>query len=171
MDVYMIILRLIHIIAGTFWVGSGAFLIFWVSPTIKKLGPDGAKFMQTLIRAPGYAAFFPILSLATTIAGALLYYEVSDGFNADWMELDSSIVLSIGAVAGVLAFGHGGATLGRASGKMVKLANEIDAQGGPPKPEQMAEIQETAAYIDLHSRISFGLMMVAVVCMSAARYF
>jgi hypothetical protein len=80
-------------------------------------------------------------------------------------------VLTIGAVAGILALLHGGATLGRASGKMVEIANQIDAQGGPPTPEQMATINETSAYIEQHSRISFGIMIVAVACMAAWRNF
>jgi hypothetical protein len=54
---------------------------------------------------------------------------------------------------------------------MVEIANQIEAQGGPPSAEQMATIQETSAYINLHSRISFGLMIVAVAGMASARYF
>ena len=171
MDIYMIILRLIHFFAGTFWVGASALLVLVISPAIKKMGPDGVKFMQNLNRMPSFGMFFPILALLTVISGALMYWEVSDGFNADWMELDSSIVLSIGAVAGILAFLHGGGTLGRASGKMNELAKAVEGQGGPPTPEQQAELIETAAYFELHSRISFGLMIVAVAGMASARYF
>jgi uncharacterized membrane protein len=171
MDTLMIILRLIHIFAGTFWVGGAALLVFFISPTAKSLGPDGGKFMQGVVRAPGYIMYFPVVALLTVVSGLWMYYRVSNHFSAEFMEDTSGIVLSIGSVAGIVAFGHGGATIGPAAAKMKTLAETISAQGGPPTEEQMKTLMDTSAFINLHSRIAFGLMVIAVAGMAAARYF
>jgi hypothetical protein len=54
---------------------------------------------------------------------------------------------------------------------MKTLAETISAQGGPPTEEQMKTLMDTSAFINLHSRIAFGLMVIAVAGMAAARYF
>jgi uncharacterized membrane protein len=170
MDLYMIVLRLIHIFAGIFWVGSGFFMVFVLAPAARKMGQDGRAFMMGFGKHSRINMLMPMSSLLTTVAGLLLYYEVSDGFNADWMKSDGGIVLSIGVVAGLLAFGHGGAVTGPASGKLAKLGEEISAQGGPPTEAQLSQIQALQAKFVLHGQISVLLLVIAVVGMSAARY-
>ena len=34
MDIYLLMLRLIHIGGGVFWVGAALFLVFYVAPTV-----------------------------------------------------------------------------------------------------------------------------------------
>ena len=170
MDTLMVILRLIHIFAGIAWVGFGLFLLFLLVPTVRKVGPEGRAFMRGFLKHSGFNRVMPIVSLLTTAAGLWLYYKVSDGFNADWMNSTGGMVLSIGSVAGLLAFGHGATATGPATEKIVKLGDAIEAQGGPPSPDQLAEMQTLQKKMGLHGRISVGLLVIAVVGMSAARY-
>lgn len=171
MDAFMIILRLIHIFAGIFWVGNAFFMLFFLTPTVQALGSDGGKFMQGVLRLTPLVMFMPIVALFTVGSGLIMYWKVSDGFDSDWMSLTSSIVLSIGVVTGILAFGHGGATVGTRSARMKKIAEDIAAAGGPPTPEQMAEIQKLQPELALHTRIAFALMVITVAAMASARYF
>lgn len=171
MDEFMIFFRLIHIFAGVFWVGWGAYMLLFMVPTVQNLGQDGGKVMSVLLRTTPWAIAMPIVAVLTAVSGIALYWKVSDTFNADWMELDSSIVLSIGAVAGLLAVGHGGATVGRATTRMKALAETMAAAGGPPTPEQAAELTQLRTYIGLHSRIAFSLTVIALLAMSTWRYF
>jgi hypothetical protein len=53
---------------------------------------------------------------------------------------------------------------------MIELAKAIEAQGSPPTPEQGKTIAETSAYIELHSRIGFGMQVLALAGMAAARW-
>lgn len=169
MDTWMIILRIVHIFAGIFWVGAGFFVLLVVVPAQRKL-QGGPNLMGLIGGNSGFNALMPLSALLTTVAGLVLYYEVSNGFNADWMESDGGIVLSIGSLAGLLAFGHGGAVIGPTSSKLGKLGEEISKQGTPPTPEQIAELNALQAKSVLHVRISVILMIVAVLGMSAARY-
>ncbi len=49
MTTLVILLRLVHIFSGVFWVGGSAVSLLYLFPVANALGPDGAKFMQGLI--------------------------------------------------------------------------------------------------------------------------
>ena len=49
MDLYLIVLRALHIFAGVFWVGAALMFFFFVEPTTKKLGPQAGP-VETLQR-------------------------------------------------------------------------------------------------------------------------
>ena len=48
MTTLIILLRIIHIFGGAFWIGVGLFNIGFLIPTIKATGPEGQKVMQHL---------------------------------------------------------------------------------------------------------------------------
>ena len=170
MDLWMIILRLIHIFAGIIWVGYGMFMLFLLVPTARQLGPEGQSFLRSFLKHSRFNLTMPLVSLLTTVAGLLLFYEVSDGFNSDWMGSDGGIVLSIGVTAGLFAFGHGGTATGPITSRLAKLGDELDAQDGPPSDEQRAQLSELQRKMSLHTRISVGLLIISVVGMASARY-
>ena len=172
MDAYMVILRLIHIFAGIFWVGTTIFFVSYLAPNVRALGPDGGKFMQGLLLNTRFDRAMPAASILTTIAGILLYARVTNNFSdTDYMSSAGGIVLSIGSLAGLLAFGHGGAVIGRIVGQQKTLAQQLASQDGPPSPEQGAELATLNAKMGQHTLITLVLMIIAVVGMSAARYF
>lgn len=168
MDAYMVILRLLHIFAGIYWVGAAFLFASAVGPSLRALGPDGTKFSLQFYGHSLFNKLMPLASLITTVSGLLLYYEVSDGFNADWMNSSGGVVLSIGAVAGILAFGHGAGAIGPKSGQYEKIAKEIGT--ADPTLEQGQQLAELSEYIGKHSMISLVMMIVAVAGMAAARY-
>lgn len=170
MDIYIIVLRLIHIFAGIFWVGSGFFMVGLFIPAMRAQGPQGGRFMYGLMKYSRFNVAMPVSSLLTTAAGVLLYWEVSDGFNADWMGSDPGIVLSIGVTAGLLAFGHGAAVTGPTAGKVEKAMDAAFFKDGPPSPEEAATLQVLGAKMGHHAMISLVLMIISVVGMASARY-
>lgn len=167
MDVYLTVLRLIHISAGIIWVGGAVTFTFIVAPAVREAGPAGGVFMRTLLTKTYWSRLMPIVATLTTLAGVLLYYDISNGFDADWMGSTSGIVLSIGALAGLGAYGHGGAVLGRLSDQLKKLGDTIK---GAPTPEQASQLAALQAKLQRHSYIAAGIMMVAVLGMAGARY-
>ena len=170
MDTLMIILRLVHIFAGIFWVGAGLFLLIILMPVMEAMGEEGNRFRMGFVSKSRFNAAMPIASLLTTAAGVWLFVKVSDQFNSDWMSSDGGIVMSIGALAGVLAFGHGAAVTGPTFSKMAEKIKAIEAQGGPPGDAQIAELQELGHKSHIHGRISILLMVISVIGMAAARY-
>ena len=65
---------------------------------------------------------------------------------------------------------RGSAWVGSNVEKLVDLGDGIAASGGPPTPEQGAEIQRLGAAIEKASKIDLLLLFLAVACMATARY-
>ena len=100
-----------------------------------------------------------MVSGLTTLAGILLYLF---GNSASHFSQAGNMVLGIGALAGLIATIHGGAMTGRATNALsAALAKE-----GTPLPE----LNELAAKLLSHARLSLALMIIALVGMGSARY-
>lgn len=165
--VLVTILRVIHIVAGVIWVGAGILLSMYIEPAIEKMGGDGRKFMKTLYTQTPFDKLMPIVALSTTVAGLILYYFVSGGFSPDYMRSGQGIVLSIGALFGLLAFGHGAFALGRLNGVYIAKSKEA---GESPTEAQNQELLELEAKLRRHGRISMWLAVIALLGMAGARY-
>lgn len=170
MNIAFILLRIIHIGAAVLWVGTGAMMILVMMPTANKVGKDAGAFINGMMLYSIFPILTPVTAALTTLSGAALYILVSDVFNPRWMVLPSSIVLTVGAVFGLLAFGHGSAALGKYTTQQRVIAAEFEALEGPPSDALSTRLNNNLAKMHLHSKISFALMIVAVVTMSAHRY-
>lgn len=177
MDTLMIILRVFHIFAGLFWVGIGAVEVFLFTPllnTVTATSSDGkpvkALIAKLIYDSPLVKIGFPVSATLTVVAGFWLYYETSDGFNADWMSLTSSMVLSTGVVLGIVALIHGGAVVGPLSGKTRKAAEAI-LQSDSPTEAHFAALDRMKQQHTLHANISMVLIVVTLFTMASFRYF
>ncbi len=168
MDIYMIILRLVHILSGTFWVGTSFFFVLFLEPTINAAGPAGGTVLGrlTLTRFPIVMAFSSIL---TVVAGFLMYLADSKGFQVSWFSTPQGLTMTIGAAAGILAFLLGGIVQMPASARMAAIQKEIQAAGNPPAPSQLEELQALQHRISMASRWGAVLMIIAVLGMTTAR--
>ncbi len=82
MSIVLLLLRLIHIVAGAFWAGAAVAYFFYFAPTAKGLGPAGPKFMQDLVGRHRYPLFMNVSSMLTILAGLALYWFSSGGVSA-----------------------------------------------------------------------------------------
>src|SRR5262245_23924106 len=100
----VIILRLIHILSGVFWVGSIIFLGRFVMPTVRAIGPAGGAFMNHLTsvlklpRAQLGAATLTILS------GLSLYWHDSLGMQSEWLRSNAGMAFGTGGALAITAF-------------------------------------------------------------------
>jgi hypothetical protein len=171
MDWYVIILRLVHIGAGVFWVGAAFVFFLFIQPSAREVGPEGQKFighLTTRRKLPGIILGSAIL---TVLAGILLYVEVSDGLNVDWITSGPGIGFTIGGLAALITVILGLAVTKPAADRMGALGQEVAASGGPPSPDQAAELQRLQARLMQIGRISMALLIIAVVTMATARYY
>jgi uncharacterized membrane protein len=168
MDILMVILRIIHIFSGIAWVGSTFFLFFYLTPTVLKLGADGGKVMRILLLDSNYAIVIPAAAILSSLSGVWMFARVADG---DYLRSSHGIVLSIGALFGLLAAGHGlGVILPTIRG-LQNVMRQMGAAGGPPSPEQLTTLQGLQRKMVTNTRIIFILMVIAVLGMSSFRYF
>src|SRR4051812_26725650 len=71
----VIVLRLLHITAGVFWVGGVVFLAFFLLPTMKIVGPSGTPVMTHLMQKVKVPLRFLAAGYITVITGLLLYWH------------------------------------------------------------------------------------------------
>jgi hypothetical protein len=79
-------------------------------------------------------------------------------------------VLTIGGVLATAAAYFGITGIGNNVEKLVSLGDEVAASGGPPTPEQGAEMARLGAEIQRHGKIDLALLFLAVAAMATAQY-
>lgn len=166
----MLILRLLHVVLGVFWGGSVMFVYFFMLPTMQALGPDGGKFMQTMGKVTKLTRVFPIAGSLTILAGLLMFWRDSGHLSGSFFTSPAGIVLTLGALSGLGGFFAPALKLGRVFNQTARIAAAMQAAGGPPKPEQLAEIQSLQAQVPRLYRSLATMLGIAVICMAAFRY-
>jgi hypothetical protein len=170
MDVYLIILRILHIAAGVFWVGAAALFFFFVEPTVKELGPTGGAFMGHLSKVKKMPLVILMSAGLTVLAGILLYLRASGGFDVDWITTATGLTFTIGGLAAIIAFLIGVTVVKPAVDRLGALGAEIQASGGQPSKAQAVQLQAVERKLKMVGRTNIALLTVAVVAMAIARY-
>jgi hypothetical protein len=60
--------------------------------------------------------------------------------------------------------------VGRNVEHLVDLGGEVAASGGPPSPEQQAEIDQLSGALERHGKTDLVLLLLSVTAMATARY-
>ena len=163
-----IALRVVHIAAGIFWVGSSAFLHFYVEPTVHALGPQGGPFMRHMTETRKLPVFISISGVLTILAGVALYWDNSNGFDPDWITSGPGLGFTVGAIAAILAFVIGVAVVRPRVVRMGALGGAMGS--GTPSPEQIQEMGALQRSLRSISTVNIVLLAIAVVAMAVARY-
>ena len=156
----VVIVRALHIFAGIIWAGSGI-SAGMLGIAAQKMGQQGSTVFKALYVHSPFLRVVPAAAITTTVAGLYLYARVFNGTQHRFLTQTGSIVLIIGAIFGLLAFGHG-IMLGRLGNQYAQLAAKDDA-----KPEELQALGERIAR---NGRISGILMGIAVLGMVLPRY-
>lgn len=167
MDWAAIILRIIHIFSGVFWVGAAWMAAFFLVPTAIALGPDAGKFMSYLTNVRRYPIVSSIAAILTVLAGITLYWKDFGGIN---ISTPAALTFTIGGLAGIIALIIGGAVLGPTATRIGRLGAEIQGAGKPPTPDQVAEMQKLQKRMQQSALAVAIILGIALLCMASARY-
>ncbi len=171
MDPIMILLRIVHVFSGVFWVGGAVMTFGFLGPTAQATAPEGQRFMQHLIVRQRFSAFMGLASVLTVLAGAALYLRDSGGFQLVWIATGPGIVFTIGAISGFAVFIVGMFGIRPATERLSALGTQIGAGGRPPTEEQAAELGALNGRMSRLNHIHFWLLTIALLAMATARYF
>ncbi len=164
--IYLIwLLRIIHIVAGVFWVGGALFMTFFVAPTVGALGEPGQKFVGHLMNNLKFSNRMAIASGLTILAGAILYGLDARAGEA-WLQSSFAIGLGIGAAFAVIGFVFG-ILVGRTTTAMAQLGAQVQ---GKPTAEQMTRIQGMQSQLRTYSIVNVASLLLATIFMAIARY-
>jgi hypothetical protein len=134
------------------------------------MGEEGGKFMQRLSSQTRITSFMTLAGVLTSLAGLWLLWIVSGGLRPAWLTSGFGLGMIVGSVAAGLAFAIGFMYQGRATSRMAVLGQEIKAAGGPPTPENVAELQSLQDLIRKGGRIGAVLLSLSAVLMAISRY-
>jgi len=162
----MVILRVVHIVAGVFWAGSAIFLASIVDPTLKALGPQYQRPVMGAL-APKIALAVGGSAVVTIAAGVWLTLKLRGGHLDTFYDTGWGYAITIGAVAAVVALMFGTLT-GVNSVKMGELGKAVGE--GRRTPEQGAEIAKLGGRLTMMGRTTAVLVVIAVASMASARF-
>lgn len=164
----ILILRVLHVGGGILWVGTAIFYLFLLVPAVKAAAPAGQKVMQNL--GPRIGPFMGIVTTVTVVSGALLYVRFFNG-GLDWIwKTGAGLAFTIGAIAALGSYILGSAYFGKTQEKIGELGAVMESAGGPPKPEQIKEMNRLQSSLMKAYQIDTVLLVIALLAMAVARY-
>jgi uncharacterized membrane protein len=170
-DAYMIVFRVVHIATGVIWVGSLFVVVVFVQPTAGTLGPAGTPFMSELRRRRFVDVVFAD-AVFTVAAGSFLYWRDWHTYPSfhRWIGSGFGTTLTIGAVLAVSGLTVAATVTRPTIRRLVSLGRRMADSGGTPSPGDAARIGTLQRQLVVAERVSFALVLLAVVAMASARY-
>ena len=169
MNYLVIILRMLHIFSGIFWVGAALMMTFFVSPTVNATKEAGQGFMRHFMGNTKFNLAMWTAALTTVTAGAILYWIDSKGLTSTWMHSGPGIGFGTAAFFALLGL-IVGVIQNRNFNAIAKLGGQIQSQGKPPSPEQVSRLQSLGNAIKLGGTLGTTFLILAALGMAIARY-
>jgi uncharacterized membrane protein len=161
MDVELVVLRLLHVAVGAFWVGSVLFVAVFLGPSVRAAGPAGGEVMRRLMERR-----FPLVivtaAAVTVLSGFRLFQRMSSGFDSVWISTPMGLCYTAGGIAALIAFGIGLTVTLPAARRLAVVMQTM--QGPTPELAALSKRMATGA------RWAATLLSVAVILMAVARY-
>ncbi len=162
----IIFLRLLHIIFGSFWVGSAIFFAFILEPQTRALGPD--------VRRPVMAAVGRVMGRSLTVsavisilAGLALVLRLRLGDLGALFESGWGWAILAGFLASLAALVFNGLS-GMSMARLERL--EAALQGRQPTQEEAARLEGLRRRMRRTAQGAAVLLIVTVIAMAVARY-
>jgi hypothetical protein len=160
------LLRIIHIVAGVFWVGGTLIMTFFIAPTIGATAEAGQRFVGHLMNELKFSNRMSIAAGSSVLAGFILYWIDSQGFTSAWMSSGAGRGFGIGAGFALIGFVFG-VLIGRTTKAMAQVGAQIQ---GKPSPDQMHQLQTLQKKQATYSMIAASTLVLATIFMAIARY-
>jgi len=166
----VVLLRLLHIVSGVFWVGSVLFFARFLLPTAASLGPAAGPVMDHLTRVKKVPQNLIAAGFISILSGLGLFWHDSAGSQSDWMRSPTGMTFSTGAALAIIALLIGITVNRPTADRLGALMATIQAGGGPPSPEQTASMKALQARLGAALRVVAILLVLATAAMAVARY-
>jgi uncharacterized membrane protein len=168
MDV--LLLRLIHIAAGTFWVGAVFTFFLFVQPAVTAAGPGAQGFAYQLIHHRRLPLWILGSAATSVLAGFLLLLLTSNGLDPELLFDPARLGYTVGGIAAILTFALGASYVFPRTRTVERTIGRLLEESRPPTPDE----QQLLGRVGRESRrmgwiVLLGLVL-AVVAMATSRY-
>lgn len=169
MTAEILVLRLIHIIGGILWVGSGLFTTFFLMPALTEAGPAGGQVIAGLQRRRLFNVL-PIVALLTIASGLRLMWIMSAGFAPAYFASGPGRTFAWSGAAAIIAFLASLGVARPATVRAMKLTASIATAPDSAREGITAQLAALRRRAMIASNISVALVVLAAAGMSIARY-
>ncbi|HET9426134.1 MAG TPA: hypothetical protein VFO55_12235 [Gemmatimonadaceae bacterium] len=170
MSAEVMVLRVIHLLGGIFWVGGMMFMTFFLMPVLAGLGPAAAPVMGGL-NQKRFPIVMPIVALLTILSGLRLLMIMSASFGAGYFQSPVGKTLSMAGGLAIVAFVFGLAIVRPAMMKSVALGQQMAAASDDASRSRIAgEMASTRKRGAMGNVIVLVLLLLSALGMAVGRY-
>jgi uncharacterized membrane protein len=168
----MIVLRFLHIVAGVLWVGSAFLFVAIIGPSAAEVGPSAGPLLSVAVHKRKVVKVIEGLGGVTVLVGWIMWIRDAKDLHGvgNWVGTPLGLGITIGAVFATVAMFVGTFGVGKNVERLVSMGEQVAAGGGPPTPEQSAEIGRLQKTLEVAGKTDLVLLLVAVGCMATASY-
>jgi hypothetical protein len=165
-----VVLRLIHVLGGAFWLGSAVTLFVFLQPTAQATAPEGQRFMLHLLRNRRFTDVVLGAALLTGAAGAILFWRDTNGLDVKLMLQSEHLGFTVGGVAGGLAL-LGFVFVGYPAGRrLIAIGSRLEADRRPPNEDEQRSLASAQQVLGRVGPTVLAFLIVAAAAMATARY-
>ncbi|HJQ22032.1 MAG TPA: hypothetical protein VJ867_16930 [Gemmatimonadaceae bacterium] len=165
----LLILRVLHVLGGIFWVGSMLFNTFYLAPALGAAGPAASQVGMNLQKRGAFTAL-PIAAIVTMLAGArLMMIGARMAPGGAYFASPVGKTYSIGGALAVIAFLFGLIVVRPAMMRSAAIAGTMTSDGAT-RDRIQAELRALQSRGRWSSLVVAILLIGAALCMSIARY-
>lgn len=168
MDV--LILRLIHIGAGAFWVGAVFTNVLFLQPTAMALGPEGGRFQFHLARHRRFSTVILLSAATTVVAGIALLWLTSSGLDPALLFDKSRLGFTVGGIVAILTFAVGSLYVYPRTERVVRIMGTAMAESRGPLPDEQAQLGRLRRELLMAGWVTVAGLALAVAAMATGRY-
>ena len=170
MNAELIVLRLIHILGGILWVGTGLFTTAFLMPALNRLGPATAGPLMGALQQRHMFTVFPVVAVLTILTGIRLLHIVSGGFARSYFDSPTGQTFLWSGIAAIVAFILG-IFVGRPIGLRIgALSASIATLPEEQRAARVAEVERLKRRGAVVSTTAMVLLIGAAAGMAIARY-
>jgi uncharacterized membrane protein len=163
---YLVVV-LIHVLFGVIWAGGAIVAGWFILPAALAAGPGGGAVMAGVAQRK-FPIFMTVTASLVVLSGLRLYMI---RFTTGWVTSPEGIVLSLGALLALAAFGMGLFIQKPTVERIAALSAQIAASGAPPTPEQAAQLKALRDRLGSIARVTAWHLFAAALLMASHRLF
>lgn len=167
MDV--LVLRLVHIVAGAFWVGAVFTFFLFVQPAAMASGPGAMPFTYQLLHHRRLPLYILGAAAATVVAGIWLLVITSDGLDPGLLFDEARLGYTVGGIVAILTFGIGSLYVFPRTRTVERTLGTLLADARPPTPDEQATLARAGGEARRAGWLVIAGLAVSVVSMATAR--
>ena len=166
----MLVLRLVHVLGGVFWVGAMMYNAFFLMPTIAQAGPAAAGPIIAGFQQRKLFVWLPIVAILTMLAGVRLMMIQSANFSSAYFGTPMGRTYLAGGAMAIIAFAIGFAVNRPAMTRMSELGAAMASANDSAKAAMQGEMAMLRKRSGVGTVVVTWLLIGAAAAMAVARY-